>query len=78
MVIVERSNGTYKYGLVSNFEDDDDGESENRSPHAVNSSALMFALPHDSFWLFFFSSVQSHCLLSRVRVHICLHRSGCG
>lgn len=25
MVIVERSNGTYKYGLVSNFEDDDDG-----------------------------------------------------
>ena len=69
MVIVERSNGTYKYGLVSNFEDDDDGESENRSPHAVYSSALMFALPHVSFWLIYiyiYSSVQSHYLLSQV------------
>ena len=26
MVIVQRSNGVYKYGLVSNFEDDEEGK----------------------------------------------------
>ena len=73
MVIVERSNGTYKYGLVSNFEDDDDGESRAR---ALNFSALMFISLHvsicDDFFFLEYSSVHKYFLFSHVCASVCI------